>query len=598
MQLHEYTEQSLRELAGDAIYDRGYDYYLNGMVNTLHYDADADNIQAEVTGNYDDYDVKIGLEDEQLSAGCTCPYDGWPCKHIVATLLTFIHNKSKYVRQAGKVKKTTSSLEKKVKALSKEELTDILLACVKNYPDVKRDLMVRLESNKQATFTTLQKQIARAFPSIQSRNYAPSSIAKQLRSIIKAIASSPQDMQVKVYWAITDRVLQELNEYGMDEEILENVAIEAMESLVELFSEIEGLQTEKTDIIKQLLAYYHKGNFGITDWVYDTVVGLCSKESDYRLVIASLERKLNHSSYGSYYQGLISSLYEAIGDTDAQRKTLEKNLQYGMDYWRLAEYWLEQHNKEKALEVVQEGLEKGEGRKIELYSFMQQYYEKQDDYARIFDLLQQKIEKQDLDNRNHFVHDSTYQCLWQHYSEQGDYQGTHTLLTIRLHNNDIDPEFYKEAEEILDENDWKDFEPRIIQNLQERTQKRDRAPHIWYVPYAASETEVLAEIFAYKQDLENLFGIIRHDIRLLRKYESQLLTEYTVEYLEQYRKVISRLIAARGRDNYKTAAAYANTIKHIYKIIQKTPEEWTRYITRLRAEHKRLRALQEELAGL
>ncbi|PIE33821.1 hypothetical protein CSA56_09930 [candidate division KSB3 bacterium] len=600
MQLHEYTEDALLQLAGSTIYDRGYDYYLNVMVYSLNYNVDTDSIQAEVEENYDDYEVGISMRDDQLAASCTCPYEGWPCKHIVATLLTFLQHKAKYVRRAQKMNKTISSLEKKVKALSKDELVTILLACAKNYPDVKRDLTVRLESNKMTTFTTLKKQVACAFPSIESRNYSPSNIAKQLRSLIKATASSSPEMQIKVYWVITDRILQELNNYGMDEDVLENVAIEAMESLVELFSETEQFQEGKTDIIKQLLSYYHQGNFGITDWVYDTVVGLCSQESDYRIVIQSLEQKAKHTSCGSYYQELIAGLYGAIGNTEAQRKMLEQNLRSGMDYWRLAEYWLDQKNEDKALEVASDGLEKGEGRKIELYDFVQQYYKKQGDYARIFDLLQQKITKQELDNRNHFIHDSTYQCLWEYCSDQGDYQGLQTLLEIRLTNNDMDADFYKQSEEILDENDWQTFEPRIIQNLQERIQQqqRNRTPYLWNVPYAANDAEILAEIFAYKQDSENLFETIRHDIRLLRQYESQLLAEYTVEYLEQYRHVINRLISARGRDNYKTAAGYARTIKHIYKTIQKTPEEWTRYITGLRSEHKRLRALKEEFADL
>lgn len=39
------------------------------------------------------YEVKVMLgENEVLSAECTCPYDwGGACKHVVALLLTYIH---------------------------------------------------------------------------------------------------------------------------------------------------------------------------------------------------------------------------------------------------------------------------------------------------------------------------------------------------------------------------------------------------------------------------------------------------------------------------------------------------------------------------
>lgn len=39
-------------------------------------------------------------------------------------------------------------------------------------------------------------------------------------------------------------------------------------------------------------------------------------------------------------------------------------------------------------------------------------------------------------------------------------------------------------------------------------------------------------------------------------------------------------------------------IKQCYTKILKKPEQWTKYITNLRQEHKKLRAFQEEFAHL
>lgn len=495
-------------------------------------------------------------------------------------------------------KATENSLTKKIKHLSHEQALEILLEYVKKYPDVKRDLTVRLESDKKATFGSIKKQIARAFPSIQSRNYSTSQIAKQLRMILKSVESAPLEMQVKVYWAVTDRILDELNDYGMDDDALEEIAIEMLEALIDIFQDKESLQEEKADIITQLMKYYLQGNFGLTDWVYETAYKLCSKKSDYTILINSLKGKARQRASSSYDNELLADLYGTIGDSEAQRETLEARLEYGMDYWRLAQYWTEQGEPEKALQVIREGIEKGEGRKIELYAALQEHYKQQEHYEDIFKLLQQKIEKQDLDNRNHFKHDGTYQCLWEHYSEQGEYQGIATLFEIRLQHNDIDLEFYQEAETNLTQEDWNDFAPRIRQNLQERIQNNQQRASHWYVPYATEESKILAEIYDYSQDLANLFETIRHDIKLLRQYEARLLPSYAEEYLAQYRKLIDRLIAARGRENYKTAAQYAATIKQIYLDIQGDVTAWKQYLSSIQASNKQLRALQEEFAHL
>ena len=599
MQLQDLNETYLRQFAGSTIFQRGKQYAERGMVSSLNYDAVSDSIQAEVTGNYGDYDVTVSTQSGQLSAECDCPYDGYPCKHIVATLLQFMTQKSSYFRQAKTQKKAESSLVKKIKALPHDQLLDILLDCVKKYPDVKRDLMVRLESDTKTTFSSIKKQIARAFPSIQSRNYSTSQIAKQLRMILKSVENAPSEMQLKVYWAVTDRTLDELNDYGMDDDALENIVIEMLEELVDAFQGNDSLQQEKADIITQLMKYYLQGNFGLTDWVYETAYKLCSQKSDYMILIDSLKGKVRQKASSSYHKELLADLYGTIGDTEAQRSTLESRLEYGMDYWRLAQYWTEQGQAEKALQVIREGIEKGQGRKIELYAALQEQYRKQGDYEGIFKLLLQKVERQDLDNRNHFTHDNTYNCLWEHYSEQGEYQGIAKLLEMRLQHNDIDLRFYQEAEANLTQEDWNDFAPRIRQNLQERIQnKQQRGPHMWYVPYAAEETKILAEIYEYSGDINNLFETIKHDVKLLREYEARLLPSYPVEYLAQYRNIIDRLIATRGRDNYKTAAQYAATIKRIYLDIQHEPAAWKQYINSLLATNKQLRALKEEFANL
>ena len=54
----------------------------------------------------------------------------------------------------------------------------------------------------------------------------------------------------------------------------------------------------------------------------------------------------------SYDDHLLASMYEMIGDEAAQLRTLQRRLEYGMDFWALAEFWLNKGTAEKAMETV------------------------------------------------------------------------------------------------------------------------------------------------------------------------------------------------------------------------------------------------------
>jgi hypothetical protein len=137
------------------------------------------------------------------------------------------------------------------------------------------------------------------------------------------------------------------------------------------------------------------------------------------------------------------------------------------------------------------------------------------------------------------------------------------------------------------------LQDRIAEHLEERRKKG------WeHTPYTSHELTALAEIYHFKQDTDNLFETVKDAPDLLQKYEDLLLPHYPVEYRERYQAKIERLIAVRGRSNYKTAASYAAVVKRIYIEHLQQPDEWTAYIAKIRDTYKTLRALQQEFAKL
>ncbi|MFC1717475.1 hypothetical protein ACFL6S_27690 [Candidatus Poribacteria bacterium] len=288
---------------------------------------------------------------------------------------------------------------------------------------------------------------------------------------------------------------------------------------------------------------------------------------------------------------LPSFLVYQIGDDEASLRALETDLTYGMNYWRLAQYWIEREQNDKALEIVKEGLEKGEGRKEELYLYMQKYHEQHKDYDAILLMLKSKI--QDARGGYYSIgNDEAYKSLMDHYESTGDYSGIVDLLDMRLTNERrLDFEFYQEAEKRLKANDWSDFEKRFIARA-----KKEKQPYQFYQFDQADS--LLAQIYNYKGSIDDLWKTVRGTSTLLVKYEDKLAPIYPDEYVWQYEEIVTRHIKNRGRENYRLAAQYAERIKRLYHDVLEEPELWDIYIQELRATNKNLPAMQDEFSHL
>ena len=190
MKLADLTQKVIEQFAGTKIFARGYDYYESENVSRLTYDPDTESISAEVAGNTGDYDVEIEQVDGDIQASCNCPFDGYPCKHIVAVLLSFINHRREHLREAKKAKSRNAAIEARIRKLSTEELAGMVMACARKYPDFQRELMVRFDPDQKQTLGTLLKQVSRAFPSIESRSYSTDNIARDLKRVLQSVESA------------------------------------------------------------------------------------------------------------------------------------------------------------------------------------------------------------------------------------------------------------------------------------------------------------------------------------------------------------------------------------------------------------------------
>ena len=272
MKLKDLSEAVIQKFAGATIFGRGKEYCQSQMVDEIKYDAVRDRIEAEVSGSSgSSYDVEITVASRGIDATCSCPYDGYPCKHIVAVLLSFIKKQETFLKQAVENKKKMSTLKERVHALSKDRLVEILLSLAEKYPDCKRDLLIEIGDDFQEAISLIVKQVHQIFRAFESEDYPSTKVVKQLKIILGSVGRSKEEIKVKVYWIVSDRILRELNEYGMNDEPLEDMAIETLDLLAEVLSKSEISQEEKTRIIKALKKYSAWGNCGIIDSIDEVI---------------------------------------------------------------------------------------------------------------------------------------------------------------------------------------------------------------------------------------------------------------------------------------------------------------------------------------
>ena len=79
------TEDTIRDLCTDAVYERGENYLVDERIQQL---SRFDNTITAVVSGSRDYDLTLDLSAEEFDPWCSCPYDGpGVCKHVVAVLL-------------------------------------------------------------------------------------------------------------------------------------------------------------------------------------------------------------------------------------------------------------------------------------------------------------------------------------------------------------------------------------------------------------------------------------------------------------------------------------------------------------------------------
>lgn len=270
MLLDETNTLWLEAFAGSTIFKRGISYFETGKVYELKVDPVADEIVAKVLGNYGNYEVTIGSEGERLVAYCDCPYDGYPCKHVVAVSLQYMENKGRYRSAARKQSDLYQRIESELPKRSKPELIELLMKAVTHSTELRSIVTLHLFPDAAETEDALSSRVDEIdLDDFHDDFRSEAEKARQAKNLLRAIADISPRIKVVVSWRLADKILSFLNEYGVDNERWENIVLDILEKIVPLLKDDESLEDLKNEIHKSLIAFYEWGNCGLIDAIED-----------------------------------------------------------------------------------------------------------------------------------------------------------------------------------------------------------------------------------------------------------------------------------------------------------------------------------------
>ena len=340
-------------------------------------------------------------------------------------------------------------------------------------------------------------------------------------------------------WLELEPDLSELDEFGGGD-------YDSVDYVGDLLYEIsEDLQKKKIphgyrqEILNEVLPYIQSGNAGLDDTLYDVAYAACYDEEDFRDLAERFE-----AIGRDWPRDHARRIYRKIGDHGKYLELRSHRMKYGADYYDLATFYWETGEKVKAVEIAEKGLKTAEGRMDELRSF----------------LLERARE---LDNRAGYL-------------ELRFDQATDRLMLTD----------YQGFKDICTENEWQDFEPRMLRRLEKAWDAERMKIHIFRKEY--DKALILLKKTRYP---DARYG--ENEILAVAKHLEQM---YPEEILSFYMTGLGNLNYSFDRKTYAQKALVMAKVRHIWVEVMKTPEKWKEFGRKAKQNNLRRPAFQEEFA--
>lgn len=625
------SEADIQASTDDVSFRKGHDYYLNhaiveptlseSVLRAFYHGSSGSSYRVEVTllpaGDKSAHKL--------VSAGCSCPRGGF-CKHLVALLLTWLHQPERFV--------VRSRLMGRLSEKSREELLALLEQLVQRQPDIEPmvELLIELplaipaqEKNrpgrgKERTVdpSTIESQVDSAFYNAGEGWGAASRVAAELDRLCdigKSFAEAGEWANAQVVYATIaeETVIQYegLHDEGQVSWIL-GVCAAGLVACLNAQSTLPKREQVDAEEREELLTTlfdlwkfgYNYGGIGVD--VAGAIAGNGTAHERKR-VEAWLREEMRpgQDSSSTWHNRSVVDFVVKLKQAEhsSDEDVLEEYRNAGL-YKELTEKFLQLDRTNEALGVAQANLT--EPRDVtwfaeELLKLDEAWREQALAFVEtrlneVKPALQGKLQ----DFTSEHTVDTYRRWLSEKYLLYGKAK---QALDMELARFQVKPDettyrSVRSAAQVAGQlkEVWPGLRPQLIQTLEQQGR--------WgaLVSIYLDEGEV-GQALAALTEMERaprtpLYGYGYRFEAAPSTYQAQVAKaaeeSYPEEAIRLYKRVVQTLIEGRGRENYQQAVGYLTRVRRLYEK-QGREAEWHAYMTNLRNSNKSLRALKEEL---
>lgn len=227
------------------------------------------------------------------------------------------------------------------------------------------------------------------------------------------------ETQLKQRWRKAQPVIEMFNTCGGGPKSDEDDVRDELEMIKTLLGRHEIPWTVRKEILDEVLEEVASDNSGLTDVLVDVASRMCRTKEE-KIYLADFL-----ADYGnSFYKNYASEIYAENSRQDASEAVTEA-LVSSSDYIALANKYKKQGEQELALKIIQEGLDKAEGRLFEIYGFLFSYYAQRKDEKALEDLYQKAFQKEQ-------DKDFLTELMYGYYKETGNYAKEKEMLSALI----------------------------------------------------------------------------------------------------------------------------------------------------------------------
>ena len=360
-------------------------------------------------------------------------------------------------------------------------------------------------------------------------------------SLSEALEKRSEGEIALALWSELAFDLSELDEYGGGDYATEEHVAELLDQIRTQFDSKKVESDHRREILDCVLPYIESGNAGMDDMLYEVAYAACYDDSDLRGLAEAFEAMRDEWKVGHARR-----IYRRIGDRDKYLELRMGHMVYGGDYDDLATFYWESGEKEKALQVAEDGLRKGKGR---------------------------------MDELRRFVADRA--------EESGDRE-KYLALQLAQATDGLNLGKYKDFEKICTAAEWARFEPKVLAWMKDAWQTEQLKIRMHRKEYAEAMAILAKERYptsAWDTDDEILAA---------KKLEKR----YPEEILKYYLSGLGNLKVNATRKEYARKAKVMVKVRHLLVEVLGDEARWNSYAARVKQDNLRRPAFQEEFAGM